>query len=1493
MKKAKIRRFGLLALLAISTASASGGAMYFGLNMTHNKQEATDDDEIILPDVDSGDDTTTETPLSKALNSLLGSKELYGGNVSVGLKPKGGDEVNLKLSNLDVDLSKINTSIVNLNTDIQVQYGKDSLGEKELKRLDQTLGLRIENNEACYVSFKNRNFMFNIPQNLSDVMEIIKATGLLVNNAAESTSELDLSSLLGSLQSIAGEITSDDPVVNAFDSSLVDMDISIPDINIKNTRISNLKLTLTATKDAYSLKGISTLGDGIVISTRADENHEFEEKMSISLGGSLSLREASGYQTLTSDDIKNGNYISMTDANTSIFSTIRDIIGNDADISLGASVTSKVVKDDSEISSTHFDVTGLMQMDFKGKKYALSLEHLSDKNDSSTSLNSVSMKYMSGNAYFQLNDLLKAKMSDQNISDIFSSITQVTGSDLIEIFSNQANITLGSLDIDALKNGDMSQIQGLLDSGNTYFDFDSSSNSFVLSIDGEYLGLTSSPIVLKVTCNDSTISKKGIKEISLEGLNFTSYDADSGKKNITNVTLTLTPDEASPIESVNDADYQDMKGAVSIFSSIADVIDKKKFYADYTLSYKDKINDGTTGNYNVLSATGSIGADLSGVTKKDTILDSFAEGTYFLKMNATSGSTTHNIEMTYQDVNASHNLYVGYDTVYKTDTTTRNNTVFRNYLENAQLGEMKTILDSKTGTNVSSSLDDSSKILSLLSTSEEFNDMIEKIKKGSLKGLDSLVSITSGTIEEEGKNVDALSLTINTSRMFTSDSLLGKNLGNITIVLRSEDMSFKGISISTCISSDQEFSFAIDFKEYEDLTLTTDELSTYTKIDDAASITSAFYNLANDIQKYGVKIEALYKKDPVLDEEGNVSEYGTALSMNGLAYWDLSDMSDPKVNGSLSIEHPYVEIDSSLSVKKTKATQNLKFAYQDITDENGIKDGQFTADYNDSMHVMLHSSSVKDLVSTISTTSQTNLLNSLLSKASDVTSSMPIKDVISQSAPSLLLSYPYLEKVGIDSSSNTLTIQADKRLFDISSEGDLITLTIKYDDQNDPMIESISVDLSKENKTVATASISLISYDESNLPSAMEYNDENKGKFVSLDGFRTLMKMAIDTTENNYFHVSGYLNLDFTLFNGESQKPINLDALCFDISFDCSLYIDAEGGINCYLSLRQGDKKLTEAGYYVTEFAFTSKDTSTDEKAKYVYMNNTRTDAVLGDNDAIRYQITTDSYKVTKSEFESNILYYLVSQGLGIDDRIAGRTIMANIYHGLSEKTTSTTDTSSSENVSSLTKDLKVNLGSDFSSIFSVYDENQNVSSLLYDEKKQRFSMNLNLNNILSVMVGDTSLFSFDDVSLKLYHMTRNNADGSTSTPLYAMRLGCDVNVLDGLCKVSLKAGFNVVTDNAKNIDMAYVNDDEEGKAYLSNKMSRYYQLISLIDENVNGEYAVSPTVKRKVSYDFSKMELSTFINDYDLNGNGNNHVAKIYADDYVETDYPLVCYLD
>lgn len=1478
-----------MALLALTTACTSGGVMYMSLNAVQNKQDV-DDNNIVIPDIDN-DSNDEETPLSKILNSLLNSKELYNGKVSLGLKPVGSETVNLNLNNLDVDLSNLNTSVVNLSSDVQVQYGKSSNDSKSLNRLDQTISLRIENNEACYTSFKNRNFMFNIPQNLSDLMEIIKATGLLVNNAAESTSELNLSSLLEKVQDIANDIKASDSKVNASDSSLVDIDISLPDIEIKNTKISNLNLTLTATSDTYSLKSVSTLGDGILILNREDENHAYEKSMSLVLNGSFLLREASGYKTLTKEDIKNGNYKSITNANTSVFNTIRDVIGNDADVALSVSVDKSVTSNDNTttLKQTHFDVNGLMQTDVKNKKYSLALDHLSDKNDTSSTLNSLSMKYMSGNIYLQLNELLKAKLTSQDISNVFSAITDATGSSLIEVFSSQVNTTLGTLDIDALKDGDMTQIQGLLDCENTYFDYDATIHSFILSIDGEYLGLTSSPVVVKVACDDDdSVSKKGIKEITIEGLNFKSSDSTS--ITTTTVSVSLKPQTSSEIETVKDEEYQDMKTTVSLFTSLANVLKTKQFYCDYTLSYKDKINDGTIDNYQMLSATGSLGADMTSVTKKETLFNSFSTGTYFFKMNATAGATCHNLNMTYQTVNENHNLYFGYDTIYKVNEEEKNNTVFRNYLENAQLGEMKTILNGKTKTNVSSSLDDSSKILGLLSTSEEFQNLIENIKKGSLIGLEDYVSITTGTIQEGDKDIDCLYLVIKANKMFKTDSLLGKNIGDISIILKNEDLSFKNITISTAISSSQEFSFALNFKDYQDLTLSSDILKTYTKIDDATSITKAFYNLSNNISKYGVKVEALYKNDPVLDDEGNVSEYGTALSINGSAYWDMTNKDEPKLSGELSLEHPFVEIDSSLSVKKTKATQNLKFKYQNVTDDNGIKDGLLTADYNSNMHVALHSSTITDMVSTISSTSETNLLNKLLSTASDVSSSMPIKDVISQSTPSLLLSYPYIQKVELDSSLNTITLKVDKRLFDISSEGDSVVITIQYEDQNESALTKISVDLSKENKKVALASISLVQYDETLLPNVLEYNDENKGKFVSLDGFKTLSKMMIDTTENNYFHFTGYLNLDFTLFNGESQTPINLDALCFDINIDCSLYIDDDGKVNTYLALRLGDKDITQAGYYVTEYAITTKSISETEKADYVYINNTRTDAFVDSSDNIDYRISTDSYRVTKNEFESNILYYLVSEGLGIDDRIAGRTIMANIYHTLNEKKNDTT-TSSSENVSSLTDGLSINLNSDFSSIFSVYDENQNVSSFLYNQEKQKFTFNFNLNNLFSINVGDTSLVSFDDVYLKLYHMTKNNVDGTTSTPFYAMQMNCDLNVLNDLLHVSLKAGIKMATGSQNVVDMSYVNQDEEGQTYLDDKMARYNTLISLIDNNVTGDYQVSPVVKRKVTYDFSKMELSTFINDYDLNDNGNHYTSTILVADYVETTSPLIYY--
>jgi hypothetical protein len=1486
MKKyIKMKKAAMLSLVAMSTASLSGVATYFMMSTTKSSKNE-DIGNIVLPDIDDHGSTKKEAPLSKALNSLLNSQEIYDSTVSLSLKPNSGETVNLNLNNLNVDLSNLNRSIVNLKSDLQVQYGKS---EEGMKRLDQTLSLRIENNEACYVSYKNRNFLFNVPQNLSDLMEVIKATGLLVNNSAEATSGLDLSSLLDKLKSVFTEISSTDPVSHSGDESLLDMDISIPDVVIGNTKISNLSLRLTADKSTYALKGIKSLSDGICISTRKASDQPFESGLYITLDGSLQLRDASNYVTLSQDDIKNGNYASVTDANTSVFNTISDIVGNDLDVGIEVAVDRTISSSSGEDTNTSsFKVDGLLQCDVMNQKYALNLNHLSQD---STNLNSLSLKYLSGNVYFQLNDLLKAKLSNQNVSDIFSDISKITNSSLIEIFASQINQTLSTLNIDNLKNGDMTQIQELLDSTDTYFDYDATSHSFLLSIDGIYLGLTSTPIKLQVTCSDDSVSRKSIQKITISGLTFSSTDSSTGKKELTTASVTFTPQSATEIEAVVEGDYQDLKGTVSIFSALADMIDRRKFYAEYSLTYKDKINDGTNNNYSTIAASGKLGADLTKLTKKDSVLDSFSLGTYFLGMSAQCGSTTHNLNMNYQDVDGNHNLYFGYDTIYQKDSNSTTNTVFRNYLENASLGEMNTILNEKTDSDISSVFEDSSRILDFLCASQEFQDMISKVRKGSLQGLEKFVSLTSGTITEDGKEISVLQLKINVNQMFDSQSYLGKHLGNILINLRSDDMSFKGIEISTCLSDSQEFSFHLDFKDYEDVSLSGDEITTYQKLDDFSSLTKSFYNISTNIKKYGIKVEALYKKDPVLSSDGTVTDYGTALSMSGSAYWDLTDSSSPQVSGSLNIEHPYVSIDSTLSTKKTKATQNLKFKYQNTVLETEATEGQFTVDYNDNMHVALHSSTIKDMVDTISSTSEANLLNSLLSNASDITTSMPLVNVIKESAPSLLLDYPYIKKVSLNSESHTLSLSIDKRLFNVSSEGDSVVVKIKYEDGDEPTIDSISVDLSKDGKTVAQATLSLVAYDESQLPSLLEYNDANKGKFVSLDGLSTLTKMMIDTTENNYFHFTGYLNLDFTMFNSDGQVPINLDALCFDLNFDVSLYIDDNGQVNTYFSLCVGDKDISQAGYYVTEYAFASKDIG-ESSSDYVYINNTRTDAVLNEDESISNQISYKAYRVSKGEFTDNILYYLVSLGLDMDDRIAGRTIMANIYHTLKKQTTTIQEENSdslvkTEDASSLTSDIEISLDSDFSKLFAVYDENHSVSSALYDQAGQKFSLNLNVNDVFSLKVGKTSLFSFDDVSLKLYHMTKTSS-GETTTPFYAAQFSSQVDILSGLGKVSLTGGIQVV-HNGNDVDMAYINSDEEGKSTLQNKMSRYYSLISQIDGAVNGDYSISPTVLSKTIYDFNSMKLSTFINDYELNENSNFCSGKVMVTDFLEKGYPLV----
>lgn len=1449
MKKEKMKRWGALSLMSLVAASASGFSVYMTMNAVSDKKENNDMGDYDLPDIDDNN-KNEETAFSKVVNSLLNSKEISESSLSLSLKPKDGDAVNLNLKNLNVDLSKANTSIVNIASDLNVVYGA----------LDQTLSLRVEGNEYCYLSFKGKKVVFNAPQTISDVMDMLRSIGILIPQTDSEATDVDLSSLLSQIKDMANDITVSDETI--VDQNAV-FDIVIPDIEISDVKIASLKLRMSADKNTYALKGVETLSP-IEIQTKKDGT--YQSVMSVSLNGGFLLKDVSSYQEVTAEQKK--EYKSITQSTGCILSSVSSIIGNGSDVGIRIDVqTSNTENAD---KNSRFTIDGLMQAkinkssdkyqksDFINGSYALKLNHLGDDQ---SELNSLYAYHVGEKTYLRFNDLLKAKVTNTTLQDFFKVIKEGTGKAAFEVLASQMQTTIGSLDIEKLKNNDLSQIQGFLNAEGTYFDYDANTSSFILSLDGSYFDLTTGPIVIKVKCSKEAteVSENGIEEISIQGLSFKSSDSEQ-----VDASVVLTPKKLTQFEELDDAQYSDFKGTVPLFSTLCDIIGKRQFAADYSITFNDRISDGSDNHFNKIAAEGFIGADLSKEGEnKEKLLRSFEEGTYRLSMNASTqdGQYSHNLDMTYQN----QNLYFGYDSIHKQESE-KNFTVFKNYIAKAQLGQMKDLLKEKTQSDVSSVFDDVDDVLSILGTSEQFKNDIKKIKSGSLKGLDSILSIEAkDVLQDDGSTKNVISLTVNTDLIFDSNSILGKNIGKIVLSLNSKDdgktFVFSDISIQTVISSDQDFSFDLKLKDYEDVSLTQQQISQYQEIKEFNTFTKAFYNLGTDLKKYGVKVEASYKKKPVV-ENAEVVEEGEGVSINGCAYWNMENKDAPVVGGELLISHPFVSINSDFSTSKTKADQKIKFRYQN--DE--AKDGQFTADYNDNMHILMNSSSVSDIVEAVSSSSKTSLLNSLLSNASAVATGMPILDAISLKAPSLLLDYPYVKKVVFDDANHQIRMVVDKRLLNVEEEGDEATLSISYSDGEKPTLTKVEVDLSKADETVCKASISLVGYDQEKLPQVFEYNDQTKNKFVDLNGFSNLTKMMIDTTEFNFFHFSGFFNLDLSLF--ASNVPINLEQYCFDLNLDASLYIE-DNSVYGYLSLKLGDKDLEQSGYYVTEYAF---------KDNKVYIDNTRTDSVLVEGESHK-QISSIGYRVSMDEFKSNILYYLVSLGLDMDDRIAGKTIMANIYQSLAKQTDKeSVEEEGTMTTNHLTEDMHISLNSDFSSLIQ--------AGALYNKDKKKFTLGFNFNSLFSLTVGQgedaVSLLSFDNTFLKLYHQSKTKEDGSLFTPFYAAQLSTDVNVLDGLAKISLKGQISM---NGNNGDFAYVSK-EESENYLRNKtsMARFYEITDAFDQRLDSDYLISGfSIHTKKSYDFINMKLEDFANDYSLEDNGKKltYSVLIGSEDY------------
>ena len=1542
MNSKKTKHLTLLGLVSLLTMAGTGSIVYFTEDRIQKNN--TTDNDYDVPSIDDNTDVT-ETNFSKAINALAASKEITSTQVAVGLTPynqSAMDPITLNLKNLDVDMANISASEINLATDLNVKY----------RGLDQTLNLRVEELQYAFVQYGGKAMRLFAPQTLSDVMEMLKAVGIIVPNEASSTSDVKISDILSQVKNytnliIATEST-DESGNYVFEIKLKDNQPLV----INNIRISNIDIKLVTDK-AFSRFTVSTVNsDGIVIeeadtttstssdtttassdsTATTDTTTKYTKKLALTLNGTLNAQGTSAYKKLNDDKAK---YTDITDASGSIFETVTKVF-NAKKANVGIDVAlAKVDSSDNTKTTPWYDIDGTMYADctgiakdFSKGKYGLLLNHMdpnatrtvvaedgtSREETYSEELNSL-MAYYDGSAsttYLRFNNLVKGKISNSSVSDLMTYITQGTGKQAIAVISNELSTTLGNVDFDKVKAGDYSSLNGIPVS----LDYDQSKTSFVLKADASCFGLTGGPISIAIKV-DTSASNSRITKLSVSGLQYSGVD----------FTITLTPtysddtgyEEISTFATSQNLSegYSDYKGVVPLFETLGNFVANREFLANYTLTYKDRIGKSKTdtSTYSTITASGQIGADLSslGETK---LKDGYQNGEYYLSFHeATSTSAlSRDMEMFYKGTTDSHNLYLSYGRTKKaSDSTSSTDYIFRNYIQQAQLGEMKTLLDSKTSSTVSASFDNLDEILSTLQASEDFKNCVNKLKKLDFTGLEDFVTISAA--DSEDSSHDTISVVLNINKFFADDALLANKIDNITLTLNSDkvndNLQFTNIKVSTAISSDQTMDFTLSFEDYTSDKLSNYDTSNFTLIADANEIFSAFYHLGTDLKKYAITVNGEYQGEAKDD-----GSEGAKVSLKGEGAWDLTSNDAPVVGGYLTLSHPYVSF-TGVTMSDTTVDQTIHFKYQNEFDANGKAiNGQFTADYN-KMHILMHSSSVSDIASTISTTSKTNVLLQLLSGGQEVSSSLPIVEAIHQHAPSMLLDYPLIDKVTFDDANNQIVIVADKALFGITDEGNVVTMTVKYTPSSSTStdsdgnaattttpakIDSLSMDLGTfKGVSVAKASIGFAAYDDTIAKQAgmLAYKDDTKAQFISLDSLPQLVKMGVDTTENNYFHLSGALTLDLSLFAGNaSWQEIGLDSYAIRVYTDAQFYIK-DNQVYSYLSFNLGDKDISEAGYYSSEFFI-------DPTKDSVYVN------VVTNTDGSTKK--AKAYKATTDNIKNNLPYYALSVVLDLDDRPAGKTIAANVYDALAKKssssTTNTTDDTSSSattdtdsdtttTTSSLTDGLEINLSSDFSSLIE--------STALYDSAHQKFSFVGALNQFFSVTYQNSDshsqepVFSFGATELDLYHQTQKNvASGEKAkTPFYALTAKTSVSVLGGIAKVAIHADFRM---NGNDGDFGYfdsVDSLKTSKASNANQaMYHYFDFMTKFDAltknnsdgttSAYGTYSIhSFTMKTKTFYDFSSYSLKDFATDYEVFDNGKYYTATdtdAAADDWLFT---------
>lgn len=1247
MKKIKLSLLSLSIFTSITLSACSS----FGID-TYNKKDQGNNNssDIVTPDVDFDDNkkVTPQSALNKTINNLLNSNEIDLSSLNVDVTLNNGKSLKASLSDTIIDLSKTSSLDINIRSNLNLFYDNATLND---------VFFTIENDNSLYLKYKTYAYSLEAPKTLNNIISLIQVFSKSASTSNDNQDSIEISTIVNKIKEILKNTEVSETVLSSTTTGY-QITFTLPETNINDeVKILSSKFILT-TDSNYLLTDIS-------VESLTIEDIKTSKKTTVKLSGSTNVKQTSSYQY-----IDKSQYTDLTNSSSSLFEALTKL-GNDKKANIGLDISLKDTDGNSQSLTGQFKAFASDTfINYDKGDYTLSLEH--KKGDKV--LNDLNIHYQDETLYLALNNLFRGKVENSTLSEIFDYVSQVGSSNLEKNIADILNKTISQTDFDSLIKGDYSKYEGMIKSFTYTYN-----QGFKIEFFSKFFGLSTSStdsfsISLDVIESEE---EKGLKNIKIEGLNVSSMTSD----------VTLSIEDSSNISKTEVTDeeknYKNYECVTPIFKTLVDLVDDKKMQANIALIYQD-----TSASINY-SLNGKIKADMTNIVKDsydmNTLsgsVDHYSSGNYEIELNVNTGSNTLNsqFDVRYED----KNIYLGYN--YSDGTY-----MFRNQFPDSEISKIKDVIDSKTKTSTTSttsasnSLEESNSIISAIKNSENFKNLKENIKNGSLKDLDNFIYI-------DKTNQDTSKIVIQADAdYFLKDTSYEGKVSDITFSINTETNKISSLDLnlnnSLADSKEDKLSLSISFEDYvEDLLSDTDK-KTYTVINNASQLVGVFYSLPTTLQKFGLEVDASvkYKADNGNDQEVKLGEYyetygDTSSTKNkGFAAVDLSDTNNPICYGGIGITHPFLGDNS-----KT-ADQKVVFNYSGVFDKTTLKltDGHFEAKYNDNMNISMEKSDVQDIMKTAKSIDENNLLYRYLGDLQNGTSGLPIMDIISTKNPAILLQYKYIKSVDI--TDNKITIVASSKLFDdtVTSDNDQDeTLVIEHDGTNITKATISAV----VGKYTVSASLVLTSFDKYSKPNF----DTSDGYTVDMSGFKTLLTCLVNTTKHNYMELEGSFKLNMKVLSFSSSL-IDIDA-----SAKAKIYIENNEAY-AYIAVNNHSKNMSDDGYRMTEFFI---------KEQQVFVCQTKTSTSISWFKT-KYTTTSEYFYTTAEDFTkpSHLVYYLFNYVLD----------SGNILNN------------------ALTQNIKDDDSSSSSNLISSNDFSKVINKAELDSTNRTFTLSLNLGSIFSI----------------------------------------------------------------------------------------------------------------------------------------------------------------